>query len=104
MWESKENLLGVHWNPGQIEVKFSHCEITVSLSFRILAKDGFIWIILHAFLFSADSFQNQVFEKDNSEKPSECQTIGIQIRPDKMSDLDPHYLQRLSADDTSRPS
>ena len=40
------------------------------------------WIFLHALLTSADLFQNQVFLKILSGIPSECQTIGIQIRTD----------------------
>ena len=41
----------------------------------------------HAFLSSADFFQNQVFRKIISGIPSECQTDWIQIRPDILSGL-----------------
>ena len=44
-------------------------------------------MILHAFLSSADFFQNQLFRKILSGIPSECQTVWIQIRPDILSDL-----------------
>ena len=37
------------------------------------------------FLSSADFFQNQRFRKILSGIPSECQTVWIQIRPDKMT-------------------
>ena len=40
------------------------------------------WVILHAFLLSADFFQNQLFRKILSGIPSECQTVKIQMRPD----------------------
>ena len=47
-------------------------------------------------------FQNQLFRKNLSILPSECQTVWIQIRPDIFvgPDLDPNCLQRLSEDDT----
>ena len=45
------------------------------------------WEILHAFLSSADFFQNQLFRKILSGLPSECQTVWIQIRPDPLSGL-----------------
>ena len=38
--------------------------------------------IFHAFLSSADLFQNQLFRKILSRIPSVCQTVWIQIRPD----------------------
>ena len=63
------------------------------------------WIILHAFLLSNDFFfQNQLFQKLISGIPSECQTVWIQIRPDKLSGLIwVHFLLlSLSADNTSR--
>ena len=41
----------------------------------------------HAFLLSADFFQNQFFQKILSGIPSECQTDWIQIRPDILSGL-----------------
>ena len=34
------------------------------------------WVILHAFLSSADFFQNQIFRKILSGIPSDCQTVG----------------------------
>ena len=43
------------------------------------------WVILHAFLSSADFFQNQLFQKILSGIPSECQTVWIPIRPDVLS-------------------
>ena len=39
-------------------------------------------VILHAFLSSADFFQNQCFKKNLTGIPSECQTAWIQIRSD----------------------
>ena len=45
------------------------------------------WVILHAFLLSADLFQNQIFRKILSGIPSECQTVWIQMRPDIFSVL-----------------
>ena len=39
------------------------------------------------FLSSADFFQNQLFQKLLSGKPSKCQTVWIQIRPDILSGL-----------------
>ena len=41
-----------------------------------------ILCIFHAFLSSADFFQNLLFEKNLSGIPSECQTVWTQIRPD----------------------
>ena len=38
------------------------------------------WVILHAFLSSADFFQNQLFGKILSGIPPQCQTVWIQIR------------------------
>ena len=52
---------------------------------------------LHAFLLSMDFFKINVFKI-----PSECQKVGIQIRPNLYwPDLDPNYLQKLSAEDTT---
>ena len=51
------------------------------------------WVIFHAFLSSADFF-NQLFGK----KCSECQTVWTLIGPDQGLDC----LPRLSADDTDR--
>ena len=45
------------------------------------------WVILHGFSVSADIFQNYHFRKVLSDIPSECQTVWVQIRPDKMLDL-----------------
>ena len=46
------------------------------------------WVILHAFLSSADfSPQNQCFRKILSEISSESQTVWILIRPDILSSL-----------------
>ena len=45
------------------------------------------WEIVHAFLSSADFFQNQLFRKILSGIASESQTNWIQIRPDKTSGL-----------------
>ena len=50
----------------------------------------FIWLYSGNFaslLSSADFFQNQLFRKILSGIPSECQTVWIQIRLDKMSSL-----------------
>ena len=46
--------------------------------FKLLA----CWVILHAFLSSANFFQNQLFQKILSGIPSELQTVWIHIRPD----------------------
>ena len=43
--------------------------------------------IFHSFLSSADFFQNQLFRKNLSGIPSECQTDWIQIRPTILSGL-----------------
>ena len=40
------------------------------------------WEIVHAYMSSADFFQNQFFRKVLSQIPSECQTDWIQNRPD----------------------
>ena len=45
------------------------------------------WVILYAFLSSADFFQNQLFQKKISGIQSECQTVWIQIRPNILSGL-----------------
>ena len=45
------------------------------------------WEIFHTFLFSADFLQNQLFQKNLSGIPSECQTGWIQTRPDILSGL-----------------
>ena len=39
--------------------------------------------ILGKFFSSADFFQNQLFEKNLSGLPSECQTVWTLIRPDE---------------------
>ena len=64
---------------------------------------------LHDFLSSADFFpQNYFFRRILSRKPSECQTVWIQIRTDILlvqnvsPDLGPNSLQNVSAGDTSR--
>ena len=46
------------------------------------------WVIVHAFLMSADFIQNQHFGKILSEIPSECQTVWIQVQI-------PNCLQRF---------
>ena len=45
------------------------------------------WVIFHAFLSSADFFQNLFFEKILSGIPSECQSVWTLIRPDDSSGL-----------------
>ena len=47
----------------------------------ILPKLFAYWLILHAFLSSADFFQNQLFQKILSGIGSECKTVWIHIRP-----------------------
>ena len=54
----------------------------------------FTGITLHAFFVF-----RKLFFKVNF---SEWQTVWIETRPDKTSDLGPNYLQRLSAENTSR--
>ena len=62
------------------------------------------WVILHAFCCLLIFFQNQCFLKFISGLTLECQTVWIQIRPDKMSGLT--WFQTVckgyQADDTSR--
>ena len=74
-------------------------------SWRFKGKFFACWVILHAFLSSADFFQNQLFLKIIS------QILAIRVSssldPDQVQqnvgpDLDPNCLQWLSADDTSR--
>ena len=62
------------------------------------------WVILNAFLSSADFFQNQLFQKILSGIPLECKQLSKQFgfRHFVGPDLGPNYLQRSSADDTSR--
>ena len=57
-----------------------------------------------SFLSSAEFFQNQLFRKIISGIPSECKTVWIQIRSDKMSGLIwfQTVSKKLSADDTSK--
>ena len=62
--------------------------------------DSAYWIILHAFLLSADFIQNQLFQK-NTFRVSNSLDPG-QARHFVGPDLGPNCLQRLSADDTSR--
>ena len=58
---------------------------SVSSSVNIWLKLFAYWEILHAFLSSADFFENPLFRKIISVIPSECQTVWIQIRPDILS-------------------
>ena len=55
-------------------------KIIIHLSLCLLGNSA--W-----FLSSADFFQNPLFRKILSGKPSECQTLWIQIRPDKRRGL-----------------
>ena len=48
-------------------------------------------VILHAFLSSADFFQNQLFQE-----------YHLSVKRFVVPDLGPNCLQRLSADDSSR--
>ena len=62
------------------------------------------WVILHAFLSSANSFQNQFFSKNSFRKTINVEQFGS---PGKAlhygePDLGPNSLQRLSADNISR--
>ena len=45
------------------------------------------WVIFHAFLSSADFFQNYFLKKILSGIPSECQTVWTLTRPDDSSGL-----------------
>ena len=58
------------------------------------------WVILHAFLLSADFFLNSTF----SEKPfHQYLRVSNSLDPDQdQCFLGPNCLQRLSADNTSR--
>ena len=61
------------------------------------------WVILHAFLSSADFFQNQLLREILSQIPSVSNCLDPdQARHFVGPDLGPNCLQRLSADDTSR--
>ena len=70
-----------------------NCQSCVRLSLRnsLLQQNHLtlclLCIIFHAFFSSAEFFQNQLFRKILSGLSSECQTVWIQIRPDKMSGL-----------------
>ena len=68
----------------------------------ITGKKIAFWVILHAVLSSAEFFQDQIFRKVLSGKPSECQIDWIQTRPDIFvgPDQGPNCLQKLSADDS----
>ena len=70
-------------------------------------KKGFsaaCWVILHAFLSSADIFFNtNFFEKFFQEYHQSVKQFGSSQAPQNVGpDLGPNCLQRLSADDTSR--
>ena len=81
--------------------------ILLSLEFRV---NSAFWVILHAFLLSADFSQNQLFDlKINFLKNSLRNSIKVSnsLDPDQAQrfvgpDLGPNCLQRLSADNTSR--
>ena len=57
------------------------------IDFTLNSLPAQCWVIFHSFLLSADFFQNQLFWKNLSGIPSECQTVWIQIRPDILSVL-----------------
>ena len=69
---------------GALRIKFVKNFLHVEKGLALLFA---YWVILHAFLTSADYFQNQLFEKILSQIPSECQTVWIQIWPDVLSGL-----------------
>ena len=52
--------------------------VLISHTFKLFVP----WEIFHAFLSSAVYFKKKLFPKIFSGKPSECQTVWIQIRPD----------------------
>ena len=69
-------------------------KLTISCLFHpilpsfIISNSNYLFAYwVHAFLSSAEFFQNQLFRKILSGIPSECQTAWIQIRPDILSDL-----------------
>ena len=70
--------------------------------FNSLHAGRFLCLLSSAYFF----FKIFFFEKDISEKPSECQTVRIQIRPNILSGLNwvQSVLYRLSADETSEES
>ena len=62
------------------------------------------WVIFHAFVSSADFFQNYFFRKKSFRNTIR---VSNSLDPDQARrfvgpDLGPKCLQRLSADDTSR--
>ena len=59
------------------------------------------WVIFHAFLSSADFFQNQSSQNILSGISLECQTVWVQTKP-VVPDLGTNCLQRLSVDATKR--
>ena len=70
----------------------------------VLSIDSAYWVILHAFLSSADFFSKSTFSKNSFRN-----TIKVSNRmdPDQAQcfvgpDMDPNCLQRLSADITGR--
>ena len=64
------------------------------------------WKTFPAFLSSVDISQNQLFEKNLTRIPSECQTVRTQIMPDVEVLLGLIWVQnvckKLSVDDTRR--
>ena len=57
------------------------------MSLALFIVNSAYWVVLHAFLSSADFFQSQLFRKILSGIPSEYQTVLIQIRPYFLSAL-----------------
>ena len=60
-------------------------------------------VIVHAFLLSADLFQNHLFSKNSFKNTIRVFNSLVPDQPQHFvaPDLDPNCLQKLSADDTS---
>ena len=81
---SGKNFLDPHMASHAINAEIS------SACYKIITCNCFLfapWEIFQAFLSSADFFQYQLFRKNLSGIPSECQTDWIQTRPDVLSGL-----------------
>ena len=70
-----------------VDRKENCLELPACRVYHSLADKVKSWRIFHAFLSSADFFQNHLFRKIILGIPSECQTVWIQIRPDILSGL-----------------
>ena len=81
-----------HSTSGTLTHNYSRFTLTVIVDLTLCMLGNFLWFS-HLLIF----FQNNLSRKILSGIPSECQTIGTQIRSDVMG---PKCLQMLLADDT----